>query len=139
MTAKAWAYMKSGATDETSTSLFLPPSSFFINLQQHHDELHMFQTPNLFRFDKSGNKLTKLALLLNRKSYNDILFRPRIMVDVETCNTSCKMMGEETSLPVFISPAGMAGLAHPQGERVLAKAAGECGMIQMVSDRGPRS
>ena len=58
------------------------------------------------------------------------------MVDVENCNTSCKMMGEETSLPVFISPAGMAGLAHPQGERVLAKAAGECGIIQMVSDRG---
>lgn len=60
------------------------------------------------------------------------------MIDVETCNTSCKMMGEETSLPVFISPAGMAGLAHPEGERVLAKAAGECGIIQMVSDRGGR-
>jgi L-lactate dehydrogenase (cytochrome) len=62
------------------------------------------------------------------------------MIDVETCNTSCQMMGEETSLPIFISPAGMAGLAHPEGERVLAKAAGECGIIQMVSrgrGRGP--
>ena len=42
------------------------------------------------------------------------------------------MMGQKTSLPIFISPAGMAGLAHPQGERVLSSSAGECGIIQMV-------
>ena len=54
------------------------------------------------------------------------------MVDVDLCDTSCEMMGQKTSLPIFISPAGMAGLAHPQGERVLASSAGECGIIQMV-------
>jgi L-lactate dehydrogenase (cytochrome) len=43
------------------------------------------------------------------------------------------MMGEKTSLPIFISPAGMAGLAHPDAERGLASAAGVCGIIQMVS------
>jgi len=31
-----------------------------------------------------------------------------------------------------MSPAGMAGLAHPQGERLLATAAGQCSIIQMV-------
>jgi len=43
------------------------------------------------------------------------------------------MLGEDTSLPIFISPAGMAGLAHPLAEKGLAKAAGVCGIIQMVS------
>lgn len=42
------------------------------------------------------------------------------------------MLGEGTSLPIFISPAGMAGLAHPLAEKGLAKAAGVCGIIQMV-------
>jgi L-lactate dehydrogenase (cytochrome) len=42
------------------------------------------------------------------------------------------MLGEDTSLPIFISPAGMAGLAHPLAEKGLAKAAGVCGIIQMV-------
>lgn len=54
------------------------------------------------------------------------------MIDVEECNTSTKMLGEETTLPIFISPAGMAGLAHPIAERGLASAAGICGIIQMV-------
>jgi 3-deoxy-D-arabino-heptulosonate 7-phosphate (DAHP) synthase len=47
------------------------------------------------------------------------------------------MLGEDTSLPIFISPAGMAGLAHPLAEKGLAKAAGVCGIIQMVR-REPR-
>ena len=65
------------------------------------------------------------------------------------------MMGQDTSLPVrgvplaycleiaidmtqiFISPAGMASLAHPLGERLLAKAAGDCSIIQMVSPLSP--
>lgn len=72
------------------------------------------------------------ALALNRSAFNSILFRPRIMVDVDLCDTSCIMMGAPSSLPVFISPAGMAGLAHERGERVLASSAGECGIIQMV-------
>lgn len=42
-------------------------------------------------------------------------------------------MGQKTSLPIFISPAGMAGLAHPLAERGLATSAGECGIIQMAS------
>jgi L-lactate dehydrogenase (cytochrome) len=48
------------------------------------------------------------------------------------------MLGEETSLPIFISPAGMAGLAHPLAEKGLAKAAGVCGIIQMVRRRAER-
>jgi L-lactate dehydrogenase (cytochrome) len=54
---------------------------------------------------------------------------------VEECNTSTTMLGEATSLPIFISPAGMAGLAHPLAEKGLAKAAGVCGIIQMVRCR----
>jgi len=45
------------------------------------------------------------------------------------------MLGEDTTLPIFISPAGMAGLAHPLAEKGLAKAAGVCGIIQMVRRR----
>lgn len=112
LTAKAWAYMKSGATDERSESLSSPS----------------FRTSS----NEPDTRLTYKALSLNRNSYNSILFRPRTLIDVEECNTSCEMMGESTSLPIFISPAGMAGLAHPLAEKGLAEAAGVCGIIQMV-------
>lgn len=40
---------------------------------------------------------------------------------------------DELAFQIFIAPAGMAGLAHPSGERLLARGAGETGIIQMVS------
>lgn len=38
-----------------------------------------------------------------------------------------------TTMPVFISPAAMAKLGHPLGEVNLTKAAGDSGVIQVVS------
>ncbi|KAK4688773.1 L-lactate dehydrogenase (cytochrome), partial [Tremellales sp. Uapishka_1] len=73
------------------------------------------------------------TLGLNRSAYNSILFRPRILVDVDVVDTSTTMMGEKTSLPIFVAPAGMAMLSHPEGEALLAKAAGACDIIQMIS------
>ncbi|ORY27625.1 FMN-dependent dehydrogenase-domain-containing protein [Naematelia encephala] len=81
----------------------------------------------------SSGATDQYSLDLNRRSFNEILFRPRILIDVDLADTRCKMMGQDTSLPVFIAPAGMAGLAHPSGERLLATAAGQCNIIQMVS------
>jgi isopentenyl diphosphate isomerase/L-lactate dehydrogenase-like FMN-dependent dehydrogenase len=111
--------MKSGATDEYSKSKF--PS------------VQPFPRPSILRSILTPTP----ALRLNRSAFNSILFRPRILIDVEACDTSCEMMGQKTSLPIFISPAGMAGLAHPLAERGLAASAGECGIIQMASLQNP--
>ena len=46
-----------------------------------------------------------VALDLNRKSFNYILFRPRVMVDVDVVDTSTEMMGYKTSLPVRAFPS----------------------------------
>lgn len=70
---------------------------------------------------------------LNRRAWNWVLFRPRILVDVGEVDTSTSMMGQNTSLPVFICPTGMSKLAGAEGEPGLAAAAGECDIIQMVS------
>jgi L-lactate dehydrogenase (cytochrome) len=42
------------------------------------------------------------------------------------------MMGQIADLPFFICPTGMAGLAHPLGERAVARAAGNANVIYMV-------
>jgi L-lactate dehydrogenase (cytochrome) len=69
------------------------------------------------------------------------------MNDVEEVDTRTTFLGHETSLPVsvschlrrtdaqqiFICPCGMAKLSHPEGEALLAKGAGQCGIIQFVS------
>lgn len=40
------------------------------------------------------------GLDLNRKAWNSILFRPRILVDVDVADTSTQMLGQKTEVPV---------------------------------------
>ncbi|CAE6429727.1 unnamed protein product [Rhizoctonia solani] len=104
LSQKAWAYFSSGATD-------------------------------------------MLSVDLNQRAYRQVLFRPRGMINVGipptnpqlqqdgTWNTmtSTKMLGVPVSLPLLICPTGMARLSHPSGERSFAAAAGQTGIIQVIS------
>lgn len=42
-------------------------------------------------------------------------------------------MGIKSSMPIFISPAAMAKLGHPLGEKNLTRAAGDWDIVQAVS------
>jgi L-lactate dehydrogenase (cytochrome) len=55
------------------------------------------------------------------------------MRNVKDLDLSTTILGQHSSLPVFIAPAALAKLAHPDGECGLARGAGETGIIQMVS------
>ena len=48
------------------------------------------------------------ALDLNRSSFNKILFRPRILVDVDQVDSSTSMLGQPTSMPVSTTAPGPA-------------------------------
>ena len=52
------------------------------------------------------------ALELNRQSFNSILFRPRVLIDVDLADTRTVMMGQETSLPVCQSLASSFPTSH---------------------------
>ena len=43
------------------------------------------------------------------------------------------MLGHHVTLPIYIAPAAMAKLGHPLGEVNLTRGAGECGIVQGVS------
>ncbi|RSH77748.1 uncharacterized protein EHS24_002806 [Apiotrichum porosum] len=89
-------------------------------------------TPKAWAYISAG-ATDMYSLDLNRKSWNQVLLRPRYFVDVEEVDCSTTMMGQRTSVPFFISPTGMSKLAHPAGEPGIATAAGENDVIQMVS------
>ncbi|CAG9995903.1 unnamed protein product [Clonostachys byssicola] len=74
-----------------------------------------------------------VAFTENRDALRRYFFRPRILQKNSTEGiTETTFMGIPTSVPIFISPAAMAKLGHPLGEVNLTKAAGECGIVQMV-------
>ncbi len=71
---------------------------------------------------------------LNNSVYRSILLRPRIFIDCSKCDTSTTFLGHKLGTPIFVSPAAMARLAHPDGEWGIAQACKNFGAMQMISN-----
>lgn len=71
----------------------------------------------------------------NNAVYRNILLRPRVFVDCVQCDTSTSLLGQfGVRTPVFVCPAAMARLAHPDGEAGIARAAAHFGACQVISN-----
>jgi L-lactate dehydrogenase (cytochrome) len=73
----------------------------------------------------------EITLRENRSAFQRIWLRPRVMINVRQIDLSCKLLGDKSSLPVYISATAMGRLAHPDGEVALTRAAHTTGIIQM--------
>lgn len=69
----------------------------------------------------------------NKALTRRVMFRPRILRDVKTVSTKRKILGCDSSVPFFVSPAAMARLAHPDGELALARGCANEEIVQCIS------
>lgn len=69
----------------------------------------------------------------NRRAFQRIRFRPRILVDVSKIDTSSAVLGFKISMPIMIAPTAMQKMAHPEGELATARAASAAGTIMTLS------
>jgi L-lactate dehydrogenase (cytochrome) len=74
----------------------------------------------------------EITLRENHTAFHKIWFKPRILVNVEKIDMSCTMLGTKCSVPFYITATALAKLGHPDGEKVLTKAAGRHEIIQMI-------
>lgn len=70
----------------------------------------------------------------NQSFLRRIMLRPRVLRDVAQTSMRRKILGYDSAVPFFISPAAMARLAHPDGEMALARGAAKEGVIQCISN-----
>jgi L-lactate dehydrogenase (cytochrome) len=68
----------------------------------------------------------------NAAAFKRWWFRPRVLNKITATNLSSSMLGIPLSLPIFIAPAALARLGHPDGEMNLTRAAGKAGIVQGV-------
>ncbi|KZO93869.1 hypothetical protein CALVIDRAFT_539522 [Calocera viscosa TUFC12733] len=68
----------------------------------------------------------------NHLAYHRIWFRPRILRDVTAVDWSTTILGQKSSMPVYITATALGKLGHPDGELNLTRAAGKAGVIQMI-------
>ena len=75
----------------------------------------------------------------NRASFNRVWFRPRILRKIGEVDATTTLIktgssgGISSTLPLYISPAAMAKLGHPEGELNLTRGAGKAGIVQGIS------
>ncbi|KAH7909365.1 glyoxylate dehydrogenase [Hygrophoropsis aurantiaca] len=74
----------------------------------------------------------EITIRENRAAYQRIWFRPRVLRDVSVVDWSTTILGQRSSLPVYISATALGKLGHPDGELNLTRAAGKHGVIQMI-------
>ncbi|CAG8891952.1 unnamed protein product [Penicillium egyptiacum] len=76
----------------------------------------------------------EISKLNNALAYRKISLRPRVLRKIPSVNTTTAILGYSTTLPVYVSPVGLAKLAHPQGECAMAAAAGKDGLVQVLAN-----
>lgn len=69
----------------------------------------------------------------NRTMLSRIWFRPRVLRDVASIDTSSSILGIPVKCPIFICPSGLAKMIHPEGEKALGRAAKSSGILQIIS------
>src|SRR4051812_16848147 len=80
----------------------------------------------------AGGAMDEVTLRRNRSAYEALALRPRYLRDVSVRDLTTTVLGTELSLPIFVSPAGMQWVAHPDGELATVRGAGAAGTLMIV-------
>ncbi|CAG8434507.1 673_t:CDS:1 [Scutellospora calospora] len=108
-----------------------PALSEMLNLYDFEAVASQVLTPEAWAYYSSGAD-DEITLRENHNAFQRIWFRPRVMIDVTHINMSTKILGYNSSFPLYITATALGKLGHPEGEVVLTRAAYSHEIIQMV-------
>ncbi|KAI0787170.1 FMN-dependent dehydrogenase-domain-containing protein [Irpex lacteus] len=112
----------------------LPEPGAALNLQDIEDYAEKVLTKTAWAYYRSTGD-DEYTYWENFESFKRFWFRPRVLHKISQISTSTTMFGGlESSLPIFIAPAALARLGHPDGEMNLTRAAGSEGILQGISN-----
>src|SRR5262245_54411681 len=81
----------------------------------------------------AGGACDEVTLAENRRSFDQIALRYRVLVDVRTRDTSVSLPGATVPAPIVVAPMAFQRMAHPEGEIATARAAGSLGLLLTAS------
>lgn len=124
--------MPSSTVKPTSTKSARLPLESLINTHDFVTSARQSLTPKAWAFYSSGatDLHTKTQ---NAAAYSEIGLRPRILTNVKVVDTRTTMLGQKMSVPIFCAPASMVKLAHPDGEKTIARGCRAAGIPQCIS------
>ena len=126
--------VKAAASKTQSKNDDAPPPLYTLLSLDEIEEVATKRIPKkawAYYFSASDDMYSKT---FNNTVYRDIVLRPRMFIDCTKCDTSTTLLGNKVGIPLYISPAAQARLAHPDGEHGIAKAAARFGAMQIISN-----
>lgn len=116
----------------------MPPVAAMVNLRDFEKVAERVLSRTAWAYYSSSAE-DEASHKNNLRSWSRYWFRPRVMVPVGTIDMTTSIMGIKTALPIFVSPAALAGLGHPEGEVNITRGAGKAGIIQGISSNASRT
>lgn len=118
------------------------------SLQRIIEEIPVQNLLNMDEFEKAATaKISKKAWAyyysaaddlitkrLNTEVFRSILLRPRVFIDCTKCDITTKLLDNQVSMPIYVSPAAQARLGHSSGEAGIAEACRSFGTMQIISN-----
>lgn len=108
-----------------------PPLNTIINLYDFEEIASRVLDKKTWAFYSSAatDCITRDA---NNGMLRRIWWRPRILRNVRDVSTETTILGCKAKMPLFVSPAALAKMVHPDGEKALARACVARGIPQGV-------
>jgi isopentenyl diphosphate isomerase/L-lactate dehydrogenase-like FMN-dependent dehydrogenase len=101
-------------------------------------EQRMAHIPWAWDYYQGGSE-DEVSLRGNRIAFEQLRLRPRMLVDVSTCDLRTSVLGTSVSMPILVAPTAAHGLAHPDAECATARAVQQAGTLMVVSTQSTRS
>ncbi|WP_313617871.1 alpha-hydroxy acid oxidase, partial [Rhizobium sp.] len=86
------------------------------------------RVPKMFFDYADSGAWTESTYRANEDDFAKIKLRQRVLVDMTDRSLATEMIGQKVSMPVALSPTGLTGMQHADGEMLAAKAAEEFGV-----------
>lgn len=87
----------------------------------------------------AGGAEDEITVARNEDAFRRVGLLPRVLVDVSTVDTGCRLLGHEVALPIAVAPVAAQGLAHPDAEVATARAAAGARALFCLSTVSSRS
>ncbi len=86
------------------------------------------RVPKMFFDYADSGAWTEGTYRANEDDFHKIKLRQRVLVDMTNRSLASEMIGEKVSMPIALSPTGLTGMQHADGEMLAAQAAEEAGV-----------
>ena len=86
------------------------------------------KVPKMFYDYADTGSWSEVTYRANEADFQSILFRQRVLVDMENRSLESKMIGQTVKMPLALAPVGLTGMQHADGEILAARAAAKCGV-----------